>query len=116
MATAQQFVLTTTPATSTPVAGSFTGTTPNQVTNFFIPQLGRDLYITLQGTWAGTVQLQRSTDSGTTWNNVTNAGGQAWGKYTGNCDEVVEHPTDGASRYRLIVTLTSGTVGYRLAQ
>jgi hypothetical protein len=78
--------------------------------------LGRDMYLTLSGGWTGTVQVQRSTDNGVTWNNITIGGGQTWGRYTGACDEVVDTPTDGASKYRLFFTISTGTVTYRLAQ
>lgn len=112
MATAQSVILTVVAATSTPVTGTANATS---TTSVFTPQLGRDIYITLTGTWVGTVQLERSTN-GTNFNKVTIGGGQNWGRYTGNCDEVVETPTDAAATYRLSITLTSGSVGYRLAQ
>lgn len=114
MASTQQVVVVVTPASSLPVSGSASSGTTNSAP--FIPQLGRDMYITLSGNFSGTVQVQRSTDNGVTWNNITVAGGQPWGRYTGACDEIVETPTDGASRYRLNIVLSSGTVVYRLAQ
>lgn len=113
MASTQQVVVVTTAASSTPLTGTINTTGPTPV---FTPQLGRDMYLTLSGTFSGTVQVQRSTDNGATWNNITISGGQQWGRYTGACDEVVETPTDGASKYRLDVTLSSGSVTYRLAQ
>ena len=113
MATAQQVVLTVTAATSTPLVGNALGSgeTPS-----FTPQLGRDMYITLTGTWTGSIQVQRSTDAGSTWNNITIGGGQPWGVYTTNCDEVLDQPTDAAGIYRLAFTIDSGTAAYRLAQ
>lgn len=113
MSTSSEVTLVTVPAISVPLTGTANGTS---VSPAFVPQLGRDLYITLSGTWTGTVQLMRSTDGGTTKHPVTIAGGQDWGKYTVNCDEVVATPTDGASRYYLSFAITSGTVTYRLAQ
>lgn len=113
MASTQQVVVVTTAASSTPLTGTLNATGN---TTAFTPQLGRDMYLTLSGTFSGTVQVQRSTDNGATWNNITISGGQQWGRYTGACDEVVETPTDGASRYRLNIVLTTGTVNYRLAQ
>jgi hypothetical protein len=113
MASTQQVVVVTTAASSSPITGTVT-TTGNTPT--FTPQLGRDMYLTLSGTFSGTVQVQRTTDNGSTWNNITISGGQQWGHYTGACDEVVETPTDSASKYRLSITLSSGSVTYRLAQ
>lgn len=117
MANAQQVVLTTPPSSSNPVTGS-QGVTTGAVSPTFTPQLGRDMYLTLSGAgYTGTVQLQRSTDNGTTWNNVTYGGGQPWGLYTNKlCDEVIETPTDGASKYRLSIVINTGSVTYRLAQ
>jgi len=114
MASTQQVVVVTTAASSNPVSGSASvGTTTSPV---FTPQLGRDMYLTLSGGWTGTVRVQRSTDNGVTWNNITIGGGQPWGVYTEACDEVVDTPTDGASRYRLSLVISTGTVTYRLAQ
>lgn len=113
MATAQQVVLTVTAATSTPVVGTANNTSNSAI---FTPQLGRDMYLTLSGTWDGSVQVQRSVDGGSTWNNITIAGGQPWGHYTDNCDEVIDQPTDSDGRYRLSFVITTGTVNYRLAQ
>lgn len=114
MASTQQVVIVTTTASSSPVSGNATvGSSPSLP---FVPQLGRDMYLTLAGSWTGTVQVQRSTNGGTTWNNITVAGGQVWGRYTAPCDEVVETPTDGASTYRLLFTISTGTLSYRLAQ
>jgi hypothetical protein len=114
MASTQQVVVVTTAASSTPVSGSAAnGAAPSAM---FTPQLGRDMYLSLSGGWTGTVRIQRSTDNGSTWNNITIGGGQPWGVYTGACDEVVETPTDGASKYRLLFTISTGTVTYRLAQ
>jgi len=113
MATAQQVVITVPAATSTPVSGSVTA---DGNSTAFTPQLGRDMFLTLSGTWTGSVQVQRSTDAGATWNDITIGGGTTWGHYTANCDEVVATPTDSAGTYRLALTVASGTIVYRLAQ
>ena len=113
MATTQQVVLTVTASSSTPLAGAATGVGESAP---FTPQLGRDMYLTLTGTWTGTIRIQRSTDGGATWNNITIGGGNPWGVYTGNCDEVVDTPTDGASLYRVSFNVSSGNAAYRLAQ
>lgn len=113
MATTQQVVVVVPAATSTPIQGTVTG---NSSTEAFTPQLGRDMYITLSGTWTGTVRVQRSTDGGATWNNITIGGGQPWGLYTTNADEVVDTPTDGDATYRLGYNVSTGSVTYRLGQ
>lgn len=113
MASTQDVIIVTPASVTTPVTGLATA---DMNTAALVPQLGRNLYLTLSGTWTGTVQLQRSTDAGATWNAVTYGGGLPWGKYTANCDEVVETPTDGASQYRLNIDIATGSLRYRLAQ
>ena len=113
MATTQQVIVTVPAATSTALVGS---TSVDAASAHFTPQLGRDMYLTLTGTWTGSVQVQRSTDNGASWNNITIGGGQVWGRYTGNCDEVVDTPTDGSAIYRLNIDITTGSVAYRLGQ
>jgi hypothetical protein len=81
----------------------------------FTPMLGRAIVLTLSGTWAGTAQLLRSTDAGTTKLPITIAG-SAWGSYTANCNEPVTEETESGAVYYLSITLSSGTVTYRLAQ
>lgn len=113
MASTQDVIIVTPASIASPVTGlaSADGWSAS-----FTPQLGRDMYLTLSGTWTGTVQIQRSVDDGATWNNVTYGGGLPWGRYTANCDEVVDTPTDAAAIYRINIDIASGTVRYRLAQ
>lgn len=113
MATTQQVILTVVQASSTPLIGTANADGNSAA---FTPQLGRDMYLTLSGTWTGTVQVQRSTDDGASWNNITVGGGNVWGRFTTNCDEVIDHPTDGNATYRLNIDIATGTVAYRLAQ
>lgn len=75
----------------------------------------RDLWVTLWGTWAGVAQVLRSTDGGTNKLPIT-VGGQAWASYTSNAQEAFGSDTDPSSLYYLSVTLTSGTINYRLSQ
>lgn len=102
----------TSAATSTPLTGSAnaSGTTPS-----FDPELGRPVWVTLTGTWTGTVRVVRSTDGGATWSPLTVAGG-SWGQFTANCNEPVTEEGDAAATYALSMTLSSGTVSYRVAQ
>lgn len=81
----------------------------------FIPAAGRPVMLTLAGTWEGTVRVMRSIDGGATLHPVT-VGGFDWGLYTANaCEPVWEEQEDGA-QIHLDVTLTSGTIAYRIAQ
>lgn len=85
------------------------------VTPMLTPKTGYNLYLTLLGTWAGTVSVMCSRDGGATWFPVT-ASGESVGVFTRNCDEAVIKVTDPRARYRLNFAITSGEVTYRLAQ
>ena len=62
----------------------------------FTPVPGRPVVLTLTGTWVGTVQIERSTDSGTSRHKLT-AGGYSWGDFAGNaCEPVWKEEEDGA--------------------
>lgn len=98
--------------TTTALAGT---TSVTSVLGPFTPLVGRAVVLALSGTWSGTVKVRRSSDGGTTKLPLT-AGGSAWGEFIGNCCEPVwEESETGASLY-LDVTLSSGTLAYRLAQ
>ncbi len=81
----------------------------------YLPALGREAMLTLTGTWAGTVRVLRSTDGGTTKLPLTIAGA-AWAQFTANCCEPIWEETEAAARLWLEVTLSSGSLTYRLAQ
>jgi len=74
---------------------------------------GRAVFLSITGTWAGTVKVQRSHDGGTTWSDMT-AGGSAWASFTANCDEIVDEAAHSGLRYRVYFTRTSGTAVCRL--
>lgn len=100
-------------ATSTMLAGT---TAASVAIGPFVPELGRPVWLTLSGSWAGSVQLLRSIDGGTTKLPITWPDGSARGTYTGNLNAaVVEESCSGATWY-LAVTLSSGTLSYRMAQ
>lgn len=81
----------------------------------FAPRLGRPIWLSLSGTWAGSIALKRSVDGGATLLPLT-AGGSPWGVFTGNaCEQVIEESEAGAAYY-LDATLVSGTVTYRVSQ
>jgi len=99
-------------AGSTPFAGTIAET---GVAGPFTPVPGRSIWLTLAGTWSGSVQVRRSVDEGATSHPLT-AGGEAWGAFTANACEQVALPTEAGESYYLDVTLASGELAYRLAQ
>jgi hypothetical protein len=103
-------------AYSAPAPAPLQGTSAiSAVAGPFTPVSGRAVVLTLSGTWAGSVQLTRSSDGGGTRHPVTVAG-IAWGRYAANaCEPVWEEQESGASLY-LDITLASGALTYRLAQ
>lgn len=100
------------PAASVPLAGT---TNTSAVLGPFTPQLARPIWLTLSGAWTGAVQLQRTTDGGATRQLLT-AAGQPYGSYTANANEAVVEESCAGATYYLAVTLTSGTLTYRVAQ
>ena len=81
----------------------------------FTPVLGRMIWLTLTGNWTGTVTVQRSIDGGITRLPMTVAG-QPWASFTANANEAIgEESVAGASWY-LQITLTAGTLAYRVQQ
>jgi hypothetical protein len=81
----------------------------------FAPVASRPIVLSLAGAWQGTVQLMRSTDGGATLHPVT-AGGLAWGRYAANACEPVWEELEAGAQLFLDITLTSGTITYRIAQ
>ena len=104
--------VTTSPAAATALTGS---TAATAVLGPFQPAAGRAIMLSLSGTWAGTIKLVRSTDGGTTKLPLT-INGSPWAQFTTNCCEAVWDESDSIARFYLDITLTSGTVAYRLAQ
>jgi hypothetical protein len=94
------------------VTGAF-GATGSSAT--FAPLGGRKFNASIWGTFVGTVQLQRSFDSGTTWLPLTSNGTQLE-TFTAPASEQWQEDESGVL-YRLICTAyTSGTVNYRISQ
>jgi hypothetical protein len=100
------------PPTTTALAGSASA---SGVIGPFTPVLGRAAVLMLAGSWAGTVKVSRSTDAGATRQPLTVAG-SPWAQFTGNACEAVWEESDPTARLYLEITLTSGTVNYRLSQ
>ena len=99
-------------ATSTPLAGS---AAQSLVAGPFAPEAGLPIWLTLSGTWAGTVTVKRSTDGGATRLPLT-AGGKSWGSFSTNVQEPVAEDDTGDASYWLDIALASGTVAYRVQQ
>lgn len=95
----------------TPLAGTISD---SETVGPFAPVGGRTIWLSLSGTWAGTVTVKRSVDDGETMLPLT-VGGQSWATFTGNACEPVAADDSGATYY-LAVTLASGELTYRLAQ
>jgi hypothetical protein len=81
----------------------------------FVPELGRSIWVTLRGDWAGTVRVLRSLDGGATRLPLS-AGGQPWGVFTANAQEPVREETVAGASYWLDIQLASGTLGYEVRQ
>lgn len=99
-------------ATAAALAGS---TAVSATLGPFTPELGRAIWLTLSGSWTGSAQLLRSVDGGTSKLPLT-ALGQPWGAFTGNANEAIIEESCAGVTYYLAVTLTAGTLFYRVAQ
>lgn len=108
-------------ATSTPLVGAVSDAAAH-VFGPFAPQLAREIWATLVGQGAsGSAQLLRSTDGGATMAGLT-AGGVAWAGWSFSAvsgsivNEQVANESDAAASYYLAVTLSAGSLTYRIAQ
>lgn len=100
------------PSGVTPVTAALTATGS---TSAFTPIAGRDFNVSVWGTFVGSIQLERSFDSGTTWLPITAAGTQLY-VWTAPASEQASEP-EYAVQYRARVTsYTSGTLNVRLSQ
>lgn len=103
-----------TPGTNV-VSGSFSAD-GNSLT--FTPNESRftfSMWVAEAGTFAATVVIQRSHDSGTTWMNVT-AGGSTLYSFTAACDEDMNATVTG-DIYRAVCSDFAGTeISYRFGQ
>ena len=101
------------PATSAALAGT---ATVSGALGPFTPELGRPIWVTLSGVWAGTVQLLRSTDGGATKLPITYPDGSARASWTGAVNAPVAEETCAGATYFLQFTRTSGTLTYEVRQ
>ncbi|PZU15061.1 MAG: hypothetical protein DI606_00365 [Sphingobium sp.] len=98
-------------ALSAPLSGS-TGT--GMMAGPFIPDLGREVILTLSGNFSGTVTLMRSVNGGASMLPATLAGrALAW---TGALNEIVWLETEAAAGLYLQIAVSAGTLTYRVAQ
>lgn len=97
-------------------AAVLAGTAPSSRTvGPFAAATGRVAYLTLSGTWTGSVRVLRSVDGGASKHPLT-LGGQEWGRFTGNvCEAIWEESEAGASLW-LECQLSGGVLAYRVAQ
>jgi hypothetical protein len=99
-------------AQSTPLAGSAGA---SGLIGPFLPELGRPVWLSLSGSWSGTVTVRRSVDGGATTQPLT-LGGAAWASFTANANEPVAEEHEAAATYYLDVQIGSGTLAYRVSQ
>jgi hypothetical protein len=103
------------------VSGSFVATGQSAA---FIPVPGPHVFlrgsghfnVTIYGTFAGTVQLQRSFDAGTTWHTVSKDSSGSDAAYSAPISLVCLEPENNV-QYRLNCSVySSGTINYRLSR
>jgi hypothetical protein len=103
-------------ATSAPGPSALAGNATTAVTvGPYTPVAGKPLFVSLSGTWTGTVKLLRSVDGGTTRLPVTLAGAP-WAAYSANVCEPVWEENEASAVFYLQLSPTSGSIAYRLAQ
>lgn len=100
-------------ASSTPLSGTISA---SGTVGPFAPQLSRPIWLTLSGSWAGSVQILRSTDGGATTLPLTYGDGTAKPALLSNFNAVAAEETVAAATYYLQFTRTSGTLQYRMEQ
>jgi hypothetical protein len=103
-------------ATAAPAADPLVGqTAASTVAGPFYATVGRAIVVTLDGDWQGTVRLLRSTDDGAT-RIPLRVGGATWAEYSeAGCEQAWSETEEGVSFY-LDITLSSGSVAYRVSQ
>ena len=98
-------------ATSEPLQGTASS---SETVGPFLQVAGREVVLSLDGTWTGRIALMRSTDGGASLLPAT-LGGEPLG-WQQNINEIVWlDPEEAASLY-LEIELESGSVAYRVAQ
>ena len=99
--------------TSTALAGTASA---SGVVGPFVPELDRAIWLSLSGTWTGSVQLLRSTDNGATKLPLTYGDGTSRPAWSTALQSAVASETVAGASYWLGITLGSGGVVYRMEQ
>ena len=99
-------------ATATPLDGQ---AVMPAVAGPYTPVLGRSVVLVLSGDWTGAVSVLRSTDQGLTKLPIT-IGGTPSAVFSTNCCEPIWDESEAGANLYLNISLTSGTVNYRIAQ
>jgi hypothetical protein len=89
--------------------------TGSHVVGPFVAVPGPAIWVALTGSFAATVRVARSTDSGATRLSLT-MGGQPWAMFTAPCNEPVAEETTGGVQYFLECTVTAGTLTCEVRQ
>lgn len=100
-------------ARSAMLAGTASG---SAVAGPFAPDLARSIWVTLSGSWSGTVSLLRSVDGGATRLPLTYIDGTARAVWTAPVNAAVAEESQAGATYYVSVALSSGTVAYRVTQ
>ncbi len=101
-------------ATGAAVPAALAGSTATSgLVGGLAPARGVTVVLALRGVWQGNVRVLRSTDGGVTLDPLTLAGA-AWAQFTANVCEAVWEDNEPAASLYLGITLTSGTLTYRL--
>ena len=100
-------------AGSASLAGTASAST---VAGPFVPELGRAIWVTLGGTWTGTVTVRRSTDGGATKLPLTFIDGSAKGVWSASVNAAIGEESVAGARWFLDIALTSGSLTYRVEQ
>lgn len=101
------------PAATPPLAGM---TSASAMLGPFAPEAGRPIMLTLSGSWSGSVQMLRSADGGVTRLPLTYSDGSAKPVWTAALNAVVAEEMVAGATYYLGVTMTTGTLAYRMEQ
>lgn len=100
-------------AASAPLTGAASA---SAIVGPFVPELGRAVWVTLSGTWAGTAAVRRSTDGGATKLALTFIDGSPKAAWSGNVNAAIGEESVAGAQLFLDIALTSGTLTYRVEQ